>query len=206
MDYAPLLTFYELFLQDVFEAFYRAHAALTDSLWLTIAVGLLLCFFGIKIFSASLFWFAAVAGGLLCYGLGKSMLDTVPALVCALIGGAALGFLLRALVRIGFFLAGILAGALIGTALLGNSIWVAAVIAAFGIISLVAYRYFIVVATAAWGAALLIDTTLPLFGPAFMHRFPAAVFALKAILFAGGMAYQLELVYNKSKEAQERSR
>ena len=50
-------------LQPVFALFREINASLISSWWLTILVGLLLCFFGVRIFSTSAFWFAALVGG-----------------------------------------------------------------------------------------------------------------------------------------------
>ena len=112
------------FSQPAVEIFRKIHITLIDCWWLTIAAGVLLCFFGDRIFSASVFWFAALFGGVIGYGIGSSLFDVAGGVLCGVVLGIVCGLLLRTVVRIGFFLIGLLAGGLIGTSILGNSIWV----------------------------------------------------------------------------------
>ena len=177
------------FADPVIGVFRGINVALIDSWWLTIGMGILLCFFGIKIFSASVFWFAALLGGFIGYGIGSSLFGFAGGVVCAAVLGIICGCLLRTVVRIGFFLVGLLTGGLIGTGILGNSLWVIPLIVVSGIFSIVFYRYFIMLATAMWGAILLTGSLLGVI-PISLAPYPYAVMTIKAAICIGGLAYQ----------------
>ncbi len=176
------------FVQPVIGMLREINVALIDSWWLTIAAGALLCFFGIRIFGASAFWFAALVGAVVGFGIGASLLGLIGGTVGALVLGVAFGYLLRAVARIGVLLCGVLAGGLIATSFLGNSLWVIPVILASGILSVVFFKTFIMVITSVWGAILLTDCMARLL-PA-LGQYAYAALAVKGVLCIAGLTYQ----------------
>ncbi len=189
MDISQTYKFIEPLIAKLIGIFDRINFSLIDSWWLTILIGVLLCFFGVKIFSVSVFWFGAFIGGSIGYGIGSSFFDVIGGVVCAILLGIICGFILRAVIRIGFFLGGLLAGGLIGTSILGNSPWVIGIIIISGILSVVFFKYFIITATSMWGAILLTGS-LSLFTPPSFSQNPCFFMAIEGILFISGLLYQ----------------
>lgn len=182
--------FFTTVLTQVLDFFYRIHAALVESWAVTILLGIVLCFFGVRVFGASVIFFGALVGGSIGYGIGSMFFDVAGGIVGACILGIVCGFLLRTVVRIGFFLAGLFLGGFVGTGLLGNSLWVIPVIIASGVLSAVFYKYFVIVATALWGA-LLLSGSLMQIAPFSLSSYPYAVLAIKSVVCAGGAVYQI---------------
>lgn len=140
-----------------------------NPLWLKIymfviaVVGLLMCFYGYRIFRLVLALFGVVMGavgaGIVGYQLAPG--NTAVAIFCACIGGLLGGVLFVAIYYIGLFFFGAGFGAAIAAAIMGSHSPNAAtfVIIAFavigGIIALLLQRIIIIVGTALEGASML---------------------------------------------------
>ena len=171
------------------ELFNQINTSLIDSWSISILAGILLCFFGTKIFTWSMFWFGALIGGYFGFGLGSTFLDVIGGVAFAVVFGILCGYLCRAMIRIGFFLGGLLAGGLIGTNFLGNSPWLILVVILSGMCSVIFFRYFVIVATSMWGAIILTGIVSNLTGFTF-SEYPYALWSIEGIVFIGGLSYQ----------------
>lgn len=176
-------------MEKLFYLFDQINLNLLDSWWLTLLVGVVLCFFGFKIFNKSLFWFGALFGGIVGYGIGTTLFDIIGGIAGAILLGLICGYLLRAVIRIGIFLGGLFIGGLVGTYFLGHSLWVIPVIIVSGIISTVFFKYFIMVATALWGAILLTGSFASLTHFS-VNEYPIAITTIEFVIFIGGLTYQ----------------
>ena len=185
--------FFTTVFAQVLDLFYRMHAALIESWAVTILLGIVLCFFGVRVFGASVILFGALVGGSIGYGIGSLLFDMAGGIVGACVLGIVCGFLLRTVVRIGFFLAGLFLGGFAGTSLLGNSLWVIPVIIVSGVLSAVFYKYCVIVATALWGALLLTGSLMQV-APSSLADYPSAVLAIKSLVCAGGALYQIAIL------------
>jgi hypothetical protein len=173
---------------------------LLSSWWLTLLVGIALCFFGLKIFSTSLFWFGALLGGIVGYGVGSNFYQVIGGVAGAVILGILCGYLFRAVLRIGIFLAGLFIGSVIGTSFLGHSFWMIPLIIGSGIIATVFSKYFIIVATALWGA-LLLTASIASLNRLLVDQCPLAVITIELVVFLGGLAYQFITMNTKLKSS-----
>ena len=176
-------------MDKLFYIFDQINLNLLDSWWLTLLVGIALCFFGFKIFNRSLFWFGAIFGGIVGYGIGNNFYQLIGGVAGAIILGIICGYLLRAVIRIGVFLGGLFIGGVVGTNFLGHSLWVIPIIIASGIFAAVFFRYFIMVATALWGAILLTGSLASLTHFSF-DDYPIAIITTEFAVFIGGLVYQ----------------
>ncbi len=190
MDSGQIQNFFNSVLENFLDFFARINATLIDSWGLTILIGLVLCFFGVRVFSFSVLVFGGLLGGFIGYGFGDLLFGFTGAVIGAVVLGVICGFLLRAVIRIGFFLMGLFIGGFVGVSLLGQSPWVIAVIIGSGILSVLFYNYFVIVATALWGSLLLAGSLLQII-PASLNQYPLALLAIKALIFAGGAGYQV---------------
>lgn len=168
--------------------------------WTNIAVGLLLCFFGARLFSFSVACFSGLLAGLGSYVWLAARLEPLPAMVIALIAGVLCALVIHSLLKVGFFMLGVILGGSIAGIFLGDSIWVVAVMLASGIISMLMYRLFIALISALCGALLLANGLLPWIA-AWMLSNPYMFPGLIALFFIAGLAFQSGCL--KKKEARE---
>ena len=154
--------------------------------WLNLALGLLLCFFGARLFGISLACLSGLLAGLGSYVWLATRIDPTPALVIGLIAGVLCALVVRSLLRIGFFMLGLVVGGSIAGTFLGDSIWVIAIMLASGIAGMLMYRMFIAIICAGFGALLLANGLLPWLGQTNPYVFPALVVAL----FIAGLVFQ----------------
>jgi len=191
MDISQLQKFIEPFTENILSIFDRINITLIDSWEVTILLGIILCFFGVKIFNASVFWFGALLGSAIGCAIGSSLFDTTGMVVCAVAMGIICGYLLRALVNIGFFLGGLLVGGIIGISILGqHSPWVIPVIILSGILSVIFLKYFVMVSTALWGTILLTGS-IGIMIPFSLKQPPYAITAIECVIFLSGITYQV---------------
>ena len=188
---APQISEYIVsFVNGLLSFFNQINLGFINAWWLTVLFALAMCFFGIKIFNMSVFWFGALFGGAIGYVIGNSIFDIYGGIAGAILLGIICAILLKTIVRIGAFITGSLIGALIGTCVMGESLWVILFIVFSGILGAVFLNHFIIFSTALWGALLLtgcisIVPRLPL------YQNPAAVLGFEVIVFAAGLTYQL---------------
>jgi hypothetical protein len=168
--------------------------------WMNIALGLLLCFFGARLFSVSVVCFSGLFAGLGSYVWLAARLEPLPALVIAVIAGVLCALVLRSLLRVSFFMLGVVLGGSIAGTFLGDSIWVVAVMLASGILSMLMYRFFIALMCALCGALLLANGLLPWMQPWILSN-PYAFPGLIMLFFIAGMAFQSGFL--KKKDARE---
>jgi len=166
--------------------------------WLNIVLGVLLCFFGARLFGVSVVCVSGLLAGLGSYVWLAARIDTNPALVIALIAAVLCALVVRSLLRIGFLLLGIVLGGSIAGTFLGDSIWVVAVMLASGLVSMLMYRAFIVIICAALGALLLANGLLAWIAPTALSN-PYVFPALVALLFAVGLFFQAGFLRTKKK-------
>jgi hypothetical protein len=189
VNLSNMVEYIEPFAKKALAVFEQINLHMLDPWWLTLLAGILFCFFGITIFNASVFWFGALFGGAVGYGLGSVLFDYAGGVVLAIIFAIVCAYLLRELLKIGIFVAGLLVGGLVGTNFLGNSLWIIPIIIASGISSLVFFKYFIMISTAVWGAILLTGC-ITAFKPSMADKYYVVLtcFECMAILF--GVLYQ----------------
>jgi len=157
--------------------------------WLNIALGLLLCFFGPRLLGVSVVCVSGLPAALASYVWLAARIDANPALVIALIAAVLCALVVRSLLRIGFFLLGVvLSGSIAGT-FLGDSIWVVAVMHGSGIVSMLMYRAFIGLICAALGALLLANGLLAWIAPGALSN-PYLFPGLVALFFTVGLFFQ----------------
>ncbi len=168
--------------------------------WMNIALGLLLCFFGARLFSVSVVCFSGLLAGLGSYVWLAARLEPLPALVIAVIAGVLCALVLRSLLRVSFFMLGVVLGGSIAGTFLGDSIWVVAVMLASGIMSMLMYRLFIALISALCGALLLTNGLLPWIEP-WIRSNPYIFPGLLVLFFIAGLAFQSG--YLKTKKVQE---
>lgn len=157
--------------------------------WLNITLGVLLCFFGARLFGVSVVCVSGLLAGLGSYIWLAARIDANPALVIALIAAVLCALVVRSLLRVGFFLLGVVVGGSVAGTFIGDSIWVVAIMLASGIISMLMYRVFIGLICAALGALLLANGLLALISPDALsnpYMFPGLV----ALLFTLGLFFQ----------------
>jgi len=176
-------------MNNLFYLFDQININLLDSWWLSILVGVLLCFFGFKIFNKSVFWFGVLFGGVVGYGIGSDLFQLIGGIAGAIVLGLICGYLLRAVLRIGIFLGGLFIGGVVGTNFLGHSLWVIPIIIGSGIFAAIFFKYFIMLATALWGAILLTDSLVGLTHFS-VNEYPIAIITIELVVFIGGLAYQ----------------
>ncbi len=167
--------------------------------WLNIALGLMLCFFGARLFGVSVVCISGLLAGLGSYVWLAARIDANPALVIALIAAVLCALVVRSLLRIGFFLLGVVLGGSIAGTLMGDSIWVVAAMLACGIVSMLMYRAFVGLICAALGAVLLANGLLAWIAPEALsnrYMFPGLV----ALLFTFGLFFQAGFLRNKKPE------
>jgi len=171
------------------EAFTVPGALTPFNSWTNIILGMLLCFFGARLFSFSIVCFSGLLAGLGSYIWLAARLEQLPALVIAVIAAVLCALAIRSLLRIGFFMLGVVLGGSIAGAFLGDSIWVVAVMLASGIVSMLMYRIFLAILCATCGSLLLANELLPYIGPvppANPYLFPGLI----ALLFILGLLFQ----------------
>ena len=176
-------------MDNLFYLFEQINLNLLNSWWITLLAGIVLCFFGFQLFQRSFFWFGVLVGGVFGYGIGSALYQLLGGVIGAGIMGLICGYLFRALIRVGVFLAGLVAGGLVGTTFFEQSLWVVPVILVSGILAAAFFRYFITVITALWGAILLTGSVAML--SHLSTDLPSlVVVAIELTLFAGGLAFQ----------------
>lgn len=156
---------------------------------LNIALGVLLCFFGARLFSASVVCFSGLLAGLGSYMWLASRIDPLPSLVIAVIAGVLCALVIRSLLKVGFFMLGVVVGGSIAGMFLGDSIWVIVVMLASGIVSMLMYRLFIAIICAGCGSLLLANSLHAWLGPGVMSN-PYLFPGLVALLFVAGLIFQ----------------
>jgi len=187
-----------MYMDKLFYIFDQANINLFDSWWLTLLVGIMLCFFGFKLFNKSLFWVGTLLGGIVGYGVGSNFFQLIGGIAGAIVLGLICGYLFRAVLRIGIFLSGLFIGGVLGTNFLGHSLWVIPIVIGSGIFAAVFFKYFIMLATALWGAILLTGSFAGLsYFPA--NAYPLVIITIEFAVFAGGLAYQFFHVKKKLK-------
>jgi hypothetical protein len=157
--------------------------------WINIALGLLLCFFGARLFSISVIWFSGLLAGLGSYMWLAARLESLPALVIALIAGVLCALVLRSLLRVSFFMLGVVLGGSVAGTFMGDSIWVIAVMLASGVVSMLMHRLFIALICALCGAVLLANGLLPWMKPWVLSN-PYIFPGLIVLFFIAGLAFQ----------------
>lgn len=157
--------------------------------WPSIAIGLLLCFFGARLFGISVTFLTGLLAAAGSYLWLAARIDQMPALVIALIAGLLCALAVRTLLRVGFFMIGLVMGGSVAGTLLGDSIWVVAVMLASGVVSMLMYRVFIAVICAGFGALLLAGGLFAWIGHGAQSN-PYVFPALVAILFIAGLVFQ----------------
>ncbi|MBM4310647.1 MAG: hypothetical protein FJ119_06845 [Deltaproteobacteria bacterium] len=170
--------------------------------WLNISLGVLLCFFGARLFGVSVVCVSGLLAGLGSYVWLAARIDSNPALVIALIAAVLCALVVRSLLRIGFFLLGVVLGGSISGTFLGDSIWVVAVMLASGIVSMLMYRAFIGLICAALGSLLLANGLLAWIAPEALsnrYMFPGMV----ALLFTIGFFFQAGFLRNHTDEPED---
>lgn len=173
----------------LFDVFGNISQLFLDNAVLALIVGIIICFFGIKIFNASVFWFGALIGTVLGYTAGSSFFEFWGSVLCAVAGGVVCAFLLKTLVKIAFFLMGLFIGGFVGTYFLGQSPWVIAVIIISGLFCLMFFNHFVMFSTALLGT-LLISTVLLHIDPFSLSDYPYMVLGIQAALVIGGLLFQ----------------
>ena len=157
--------------------------------WMNITLGIVLCFFGARLFSASVILFSGLLAGLGSYVWMADRIEPLPSLVIAVIAGVLCALVLRSLLKIGFFMMGVVIGGSVAGTFLGDSIWVIAAMLASGIISMLLYRLFIALISALGGALLLANGLFILIGPQKLSN-PYIFPALIGLLFIAGLVFQ----------------
>jgi hypothetical protein len=170
--------------------------------WMNIALGLLLCFFGARLFSISIVFFSGLLAGLGSYVWLATRLEQLPALVIALIAGVLCALVLRSLLRVSFFMLGVVIGGSIAGTFLGDSIWVVAVMLASGVMSMLMYRFFIALMCALCGALLLANGLLPWIEP-WISSNPYIFPGLLVLFFIAGLAFQSGCLKERKKDTRE---
>lgn len=168
-----------MFLEDMFAAG-QDLTALFEGLGVgfalvSIVVGALVCFVGYRIHKAILAMFGFAVGALVGYGIGQIYLelDTVLAMLVAVVGGVIGGGLFVLLYYVGIFGLGAVAGYVTGLAWavtfdMGSGDAAGLVLALiFGVIALVLHKVVIVLTTAVWGAARMVAGIAYLVGGGF---------------------------------------
>lgn len=183
-------------MDKLFYMFDQATINLFGSWWLTLLVGIMLCFFGFKLFDKSVFWFGTLLGGIVGYDVGSNFFQLVGGVTGAVMLGLICGYLLRAVLRIGIFLSGLFIGGVVGTNFLGHSLWIIPVVIGSGIFAAVFFKYFIMLATALWGAILLTGSVAGL-SYFSADAYPIVIISIEFAVFAGGFAYQFFHVNKK---------
>ena len=158
-------------------------------IWMNIALGIVLCFFGARLFSASVVCFSGLLAGLGSYVWLATRIEPLPALVIAVIAGILCALVLRSLLKIGFFMMGVVIGGSVAGTLLGDSIWVIAAMLASGIISMLLYRLFIALISALCGALLLANGLFIWIDPQKLSS-PYIFPTLIGLLFIAGLVFQ----------------
>ncbi len=164
--------------------------------WLNIVLGVLLCFFGARLFGVSVVCLSGLLAGLGSYVWLASRIDPNPALVIALIAAVLCALVVRSLLRIGFFLLGLVVGGSIAGTFLGDSIWVIAIMLVSGLASMLMYRLFIALICSGLGALLLANGLLIWIGPAALSN-PYLFPGLVALLFTVGLFFQAGFLRSK---------
>ncbi len=177
------------FLDKLFDVFGNINQIFLDNAIAALLIGIVICFFGIKIYNASVFWFGALIGTVFGYNIGSSFFEFWGSIICAVLAGIICAFLLKTLVRIVFFLIGLLIGGFVGTYYLGQSPWVIAMIILSGVFCLLFFNYFVIFSTSVLGA-LLISASILHFNPFSFSEYPYVVFGMQGALFIGGIFFQ----------------
>jgi hypothetical protein len=164
--------------------------------WLNIVLGLLLCFFGARLFSISVVCFSGLLAGLGSYVWLASRIETLAALVIAVIAGVLCALVIHSLLKIGFFMLGVVLGGSVAGSFLGDSIWVVAAMLASGLVSMLMYRTFIAVICAALGALLLANGLLTWIAPGALSN-PYVFPALIVLFFIAGLFFQAGFLRSK---------
>jgi len=170
--------------------------------WINIALGLLLCFFGARLFSVSLVCFSGLLSGLGSYVWLAARLEQLPALVIAVIAGVLCALVLRSLLRVSFFMLGVVLGGSIAGTFLGDSIWVVAVMLACGVMSMLMYRLFLSIICALCGSLLLANGLLPWIEPWTLSN-PYIFPGLIVLFFIAGLAFQSGCLKERKKDTRE---
>ena len=87
-------------------------------------------------------------------------------------------------------------GGVLGTYFLGHSLWIIPVVIGSGIFAAVFFKYFIMLATALWGAILLTGSFAGL-SCFSADAYPIVIITIGLAVFAGGLAYQFFHVNKK---------
>lgn len=169
---------------------------------LNIALGLILCFFGARLFSISMVCCSGLLAGLGSYMWLAPRIEQLPALVIAVIAGVLCALVVHSLLKVGFFMLGVVVGGSIAGTFLGNSIWVVAAMLASGIVSMLMYRVFIGIVCAGCGALLLSNELLKLIGPALLTN-PYVFPALVALFFIAGLFFQAGFLRNRKDDPED---
>ena len=150
----------------------------------------MLCFFGARLFSISMVCCSGLLAGLGSYMWLAPRIDQLPALVIAVIAGVLCALVIHSLLKVGFFMLGVVLGGSIAGTFLGNSIWVVAAMLASGIVSMLMYRVFIGIICAGCGALLLANQLLQWSGPVLLSN-PYVFPGLVALFFIVGLIFQM---------------
>lgn len=181
-------------------AFTIPGALAPSSVWMNLTLGIVLCFFGARLFSASVICFSGLLAGLGSYIWLAARIEQLPSLVIAIIAGVLCALVLRGLLKIGFFMLGVVIGGSVAGSFLGDSIWVVAIMLASGIMSMLLYRLFIALISALCGALLLAGGLLAWIGPEKLSN-PYIFPTLAVVLFLAGLFFQSgRLRSDKTKE------
>jgi len=170
--------------------------------WINIALGLLLCFFGARLFSVSIVCFSGLLAGLGSYVWLAARLEQLPALVIAVIAGVLCALVLRSLLRVSFFMLGVVLGGSIAGTFMGDSIWVVAIMLASGVVSMLMYRLFLALMCALCGSLLLANGLLPWIEP-WTATNPYIFPGLIVLFFIAGLAFQSGCLKEKKAAREE---
>jgi len=152
----------------------------------SLAVGAVLCFFGLRLFYGSVVLLGGLLGAVAGYSIGYSLFDMWGGVAGLFILGILCACVLRALVRIGGFLGCFLIGGLVGASILGDSLWVPVIGVVSGVIGIVFVPHFIMAATSLMGA-VLVSRGVSLFSPLLQGQ---EFFFVTVIVFIIGFMFQ----------------
>ena len=188
---------FELLLEYLAKILEQFNSSLFEIWFVTLTVGIALCFFGFKIFRFSVFIFGFIIGATIGLGIGDIFYRPWGGIIGSLIIGLLGGYGFLFLIRVAGFIAGIFLGSIVGIFFLGKSVWVIPIVILSGICALFFLRYFIMASTSCWGAILAIGGfSRFLYLP--VHKYHYLIIASEAVLFIVGLGYQIFLSKKKS--------
>ena len=157
--------------------------------WIMIIFGLLLCFFGLKLFKMSVLAAGILFGGSAGYALGSSYYGVAGGVAGALLLGLVCTLLLRVFVSAGFFICGLFCGWFVSSCFTEQVLWMVIGAAFSGILSLIFKNFFIILSTALLGAFLILFIANQAL-PSLFYNYPSAIPVLRCLLFIAGFACQ----------------